>query len=115
MLLRSLGATFSSVARVRADIRALRVLNAMQTHVLAGSNEIPKLSELGLPANTTTDPFNGQPLHVKKTAQGWLIYSVGRNLRDDGGKLDDPDGDVGVGPPKPAAGSASHDHKQPVK
>ena len=48
-------------------IRCLRVLNALQTHVPAGSNEIPKLTELGLPAETTTDPFNGEPLHVKKT------------------------------------------------
>ena len=54
--------------RTRAEIRCLRVLNALQTHVPAGSNEMPKLSELGLPAETTTDPFNGEPLHVKKTA-----------------------------------------------
>ena len=41
----------------RATIRSLRVLNALQTHVPAGSNEVPKLTELGLPAETTTDPF----------------------------------------------------------
>ena len=67
-----------------------------------GSNEIPKLTELGLPAETTTDPFNGEPLHVKKLPQGWLVYSVGPNVQDDGGKVDDPNnGDVGVGPPLP--------------
>ena len=76
------------------------MLNALQTHVPAGSKEVPKLSELGLPAETTTDPFNGEPLHVKKLPQGWLVYSVGRNFKDDGGKLDDSvNGDVGVGPP----------------
>ena len=48
----------SAVTRARAMIRCLRVLNALQTHVPAGSNEIPKLTELGLPAETTTDPFN---------------------------------------------------------
>jgi hypothetical protein len=42
-------------------------------------------------------------LRVKKTPQGWLIYSVGPNLRDDGGKVEYPaDGDVGIGP-SPAA------------
>ncbi|MHB1033971.1 MAG: hypothetical protein ACYC0Y_04930 [Pirellulales bacterium] len=84
----------------RAQMRALRVLNALQTHVPPGSKEIPKLSELGLPAEAITDPFTGKPLHVKKTPRGWLVYSVAQNLRDDGGKLDDSvDGDVGVGPP----------------
>jgi hypothetical protein len=104
LLLPGLHTAFEAVARVRADLRAMRVLNALQSHVPAGSSETPKLGELGLPAETTTDPFNGEPLHVKKTPQGWLVYSVGRNLRDDGGKVDDPnDGDVGVGPPKAAA------------
>ncbi len=62
---------------------------------------MPKLSELGLPAEATIDPFNGEPLHVKRLPQGWLVYSVGRNLQDDGGKLDD-NSDIGVGPPTPA-------------
>ena len=56
-----------------------------------------------LPVETTTDPFNGEPLRVKKMPKGWLVYSVGPNLQDDGGKLGDVDhGDIGVGPP-PAA------------
>ena len=82
--------TFQAVADTRSMIRSLRVLNALQTHVPAGSNEVPKLTELGLPAETITDPFTGEPLHVKKTPQGWLVYSVGPNFQDDGGKLDDP-------------------------
>lgn len=95
--------TFQAVTRMQAEIRSLRVLNALQTHVSAGSNEVPKLTELGLPAETITDPFTGEPLHVKKTPQGWLVYSVGPNFRDDGGKLDDSiNGDVGVGPPSAA-------------
>jgi hypothetical protein len=97
-------AAFSAVARTRASIRCLRVLNALQTHAPSGSKEAPKLTELGLPAETIADPFTGEPLHVKKTPQGWLVYSVGPNYRDDGGKLEDPrDGDVGVGPPTPVA------------
>jgi hypothetical protein len=104
LLLPGIDGLYASVERTRADIRCLRVLNALQTHMPAGSKETPKLSELGLPAATTTDPFNGERLHVKKTPRGWLVYSVGRNLRDDGGKVEDPnDGDVGVGPPPAAA------------
>ncbi len=72
--------------------------------VPAGSDETPKLTDLGLPAETITDPFSGEPLHVKRLPQGWLVYSVGPNLRDDGGTVDDPrDGDVGVGPPPETA------------
>jgi hypothetical protein len=97
-------ATHNAVKRTQAMIRCLRVLNALQSHTTAGSKRLPKLSELGLPIATTTDPFTGKALHVKKTPHGWLVYSVGPNLQDDGGKLEDPKtGDVGVGPPPPAA------------
>lgn len=101
MLYPALKATYAAVARARAQIRCLRVLNAIQTHVPAESDEVPKLTELGLPVETTTDPFTGEPLHVKKTPQGWLVYSVGENFQDDGGKLDN-NIDVGVGPPPPS-------------
>ena len=98
------------VVRTRALIRSLRVLNAVQTHVSAGSKEPPKLTDLGLPAETITDPYTGEPLHVKKTPRGWVVYSVGPNFRDDGGKIDDPiNGDVGVGPPPPIAAPARND------
>jgi hypothetical protein len=96
----------TAVTRTRAEIRALRVLNAIQVHVPTIS-DLPKLDKLGLPVETTTDPFTGEPLHVKKTPQGWLVYSVGPNLKDDGGKLGHPlEGDIGIGPPPPAGKSA---------
>ncbi len=115
LLFPALKAAYEGVARIKAYIRCLRVLNALQTHVAAGSDAAPKLTDLGLPAETITDPFNGEPLHVKKTPQGWLVYSVGRNLRDDGGKLEDPDGDVGVGPPPTAAEIARREQEKKVE
>jgi hypothetical protein len=33
------------------------------------------------------DPFDGRPLRYRRTTDGVLIYSVGENLNDDGGKL----------------------------
>ncbi len=108
-------ATLLIVARTRARTRTLRVLNALQAHVPAGSNEVPKLTDLGLPSETITDPFTGEPLHVKKTLQGWIVYSVGPNYQDDGGKLDDwPDGDVGVGPPPVVAKSVKVGQQKPI-
>jgi hypothetical protein len=92
-------AYYQTTLRIRAMIRSLRVLNALQAQQATGE-KMPKLAELGLPATATIDPFSGEPLHVKKTPRGWLVYSVGPNLRDDGGKVEDPtSGDVGVGPP----------------
>jgi len=92
LLLPGLKASTQVVTQNRASIRCLRVLNALQVHGSAGSTEVPTLVELGLLTEATTDPFTGEPLHVKKTPQGWLVYSVGRNFTDDGGKLDDNSG-----------------------
>jgi hypothetical protein len=82
----------------RAMVRALRVLNAVQVKAAPDAKEPPKLSDLGLPPEVTVDPFDGKPLRVKKLPQGWLVYSVGKNLIDDGGNLDSW-ADIGVGPP----------------
>ena len=81
----------------RARIRCLRVLNALHRRADQGDHSELKLAELGLAPDVTTDPFTGQPLRVKKTSKDWLVYSVGENLQDDGGKLSSK-GDVGVGP-----------------
>ena len=85
-------------------MRSLRIINALQGKSLA-SDKIPGMAELGLPNEVGVDPFNGQPLIVKKRSEGWIVYSVAQNLKDDGGKLD-PFEDVGFGPkiPKPESG-----------
>jgi len=36
-------------------------------------------------------------LHIKKMPEGWLVYAIGMNLADDGGKLDGIT-DIGAGP-----------------
>jgi type II secretory pathway pseudopilin PulG len=38
-----------------------------------------------LPA-VPTDPFDGQPLRYRRLAKGYLIYSVGQDGQDDGGR-----------------------------
>jgi hypothetical protein len=93
----SLAAAREPVDRVRAVSRSLRILNALQVRMPPGSDRVSPLNELGLPAEATIDPFNGEPLHVKKLPQGWMVYSVGSNGVDDGGNLDGRT-DVGVGP-----------------
>ena len=91
-----------AMERTRAWIRCLRVLNAVQGRVAEGVAE-PKLSDLGLPAAATTDPYTGKPLRLKKTPRGWLVYSVGKDLKDDGGQVSEVQ-DVGVAPIRPSDG-----------
>ena len=93
----SLIAAREPAERMRAMSRSLRVLNALQARINKNSDQLPKLSDLGLPLDATIDPYNGKPLHVRKSPSGWLVYSVGSNLTDDGGKLDGKT-DIGAGP-----------------
>jgi hypothetical protein len=95
----ALHAMREAVNRTRAKGRALRVLNALQARVPPESKEAPKLSDLALPPEAITDPYSGKPLRVKRLPSGWVVYAVGRDLKDDGGKVDQIT-DVGFGPPE---------------
>jgi hypothetical protein len=85
-----------AIDRVRAQMRCLRILNVLQGRRLSAPVQL-KLADLGLPGEVITDPYNGEPLHLKKLPEGWLIYAVGENLLDDGGDLENRK-DVGLGP-----------------
>ncbi|MGD0518429.1 MAG: hypothetical protein ABSA26_12910 [Thermoguttaceae bacterium] len=103
----SLKSALTAAYRTQAYIRSLRIINALQGKVPPDSDKIPTMAELGLPDEVGIDPFNGKPMIIKKLSQGWLVYSVGENLKDDGGKIqNDPEGgrplDVGFGPKIPA-------------
>jgi len=67
-------------------LRSVQILNAIQRYEHDHPGKEPTLADLGLPDEVTTDPFNNQPLRVVKLPQGWSIYSVGMNLKDDGGQ-----------------------------
>jgi len=83
MLEPAMQSTREAAERTRAISRSLRVLNAIQAHEL---DEVPdNLSGLGLPEEATIDPFNGEPLRVKKLPNGWLVYSAGKDQSDDDG------------------------------
>jgi hypothetical protein len=99
-------------ARTRdlAQMRALRILNALQAFAEAQGREASSLSDLGLPAAAIADPYAAQPLLLKPTDGGWIVYSVGQNKRDDGGTINDQRLDVGIGPMQdPVAGEADAD------
>ncbi len=96
----SLAAAREPAERLRAMSRSLRLLNALQARVPPGGDRVPDLAELGLPAEATIDPYNRKPLNVKRLPQGWMVYSVGKDGVDDGGKLDGKT-DIGAGPIRP--------------
>ncbi len=83
--------------RTEARVHALRIINALQSKNLKEGERIPTMAELGLPAEVGIDPFNGKPMIIKRTTKGWLVYSVDKNLKDDGGDFKTPL-DCGFGP-----------------
>jgi hypothetical protein len=80
-----------------ALVRSLRVFNALKRREQVANPDAPKLDNLGLPAEATIDPFTGEPLKILKLDSGWVVYSVGRDLKDEGGKIN-LFRDIGLGP-----------------
>ena len=94
----SLRQSLVATAQAQAMLRSLRILNAIHARADAGGDVA--LTELQLPAEAITDPFTGKPMLLAETDAGLVIYSVGPNLVDDGGKLAE-NGDIGVAPVGP--------------
>ncbi len=94
LLLPSMASTISAHRRVQAKTLALEILAAWQA---AGSDRQATIESLGLPKAVTIDPFDGSILKLKMTPNGPVIYSVGQDLTDNGGMIDD-ESDPGIGP-----------------
>lgn len=85
--------SFSPVLRTEA--RSVANLRLMQTAVALEQNRsenggrfpdtLASLSPNFLPA-IPTDPFDGKPLRYRKKGSGYQLYSIGKNMQDDGGK-----------------------------
>jgi hypothetical protein len=76
-------------ATERAELRCIIAAIAVERWRLRHQGSLPdSLSDLApafLPA-VPADPYDGNLLHYKKLKKGYCIYSIGPNLRDDGGK-----------------------------
>lgn len=72
-----------------ANLRLAKTTIALEKFRRFHSNHFPEaLSEL-MPnylKSVPTDPFDGQSLRYHKAGNGYVLYSIGRNLKDDGGK-----------------------------
>jgi len=80
-------------AHFRALVRIARTALALERYRNANGGAIPEsLSALvpGFLSAVPVDPFDDRPLKFKRTDKGYTIYSIGRNLVDDGGNEDVP-------------------------
>jgi hypothetical protein len=82
-----------------ARARCLRIVNALAKK----KDWDADFSTLGLPTACLLDPLDGRWLRKMRTPDGPIVYSVGGDLQDDSGLLDQiqPPSDVGYGPAKP--------------
>ncbi len=90
---------FDGQFRLLAKLRCLQVLNALAEYKQRTGKDAESIDQLSLPHDATIDPYSGKPLLLKKTDQGWVVYSVWRNNVDDGGRFNYENGDWGLGPP----------------
>jgi hypothetical protein len=98
-LLPGLHAWFHAHARGLAVSRSLRVYNALRQFAEKNGRDANGLEELDLPQAATIDPYSGEPLKLKHTDEGWVVYSVMENGLDDGGDFKGLK-DFGVAPRK---------------
>jgi hypothetical protein len=93
MLLPALSRAMQRDGDHAARIRTAETAIAVERFRRAHNGELPTdLNEL-VPtyvASVPQDPFDGQPLRFKRRASGYVVYSIGADLRDDGGSEGDP-------------------------
>jgi len=97
LLMPAIDAYLESINRDTAMVRSLRVVGALTAYAQANGHEARGLDDLHLPAAATLDPFSGQPLKLRSTDDGWVVYSVFKNGADDGGDFHEM-ADWGLGP-----------------
>lgn len=76
-------------AECHAALLAAKAALGVERYRLANHNQLPNSLEDLVPsflAAEPIDPFDGKPLRFKKLAKGYVIYSVGPDGIDDGGK-----------------------------
>jgi hypothetical protein len=81
----------------RAD--AARTAIALRRHKLAAGSYPARLEDLPaalLPAGVPDDPFSGKGLRYKTDGKGFVVWSVGENTTDEGGRHGFEDADIAV-------------------
>jgi len=96
LLLSAFGNDMIRSAAAAAGIRATQTMLAVERYRLKHANTLPaSLAQLvpELLAAVPPDPFDNQPLRFRKLpTKGYVVYSVGKDRKDDGGIAKSPDG-----------------------
>ncbi|KKM88504.1 hypothetical protein LCGC14_1258070 [marine sediment metagenome] len=74
------------ILRGKACVRVAIVALAVELYRIEHGKWPEKLADVG--ESLPMDPFTGEPMRYEPTADGRLIYSIGMDLEDDGGKDD---------------------------
>lgn len=101
LLLPSLERLESRDAEASARARIARVALAVEGWRISHDGKPPDSLEELLPTQLKeipADPFDGKPLRYKKLPRGFVVYSIGRDSKDDGGKEQPPRGAKLKGP-----------------
>jgi hypothetical protein len=87
MLFPNLGRAAERFAVIQAQVDLARTGCALERYRLAHGSYPNSLNPLApqFTAQVPHDLINGQPLHYRLTSDGYVLYSVGWNEKDDGG------------------------------
>ena len=88
---------YDAFNRSTATLRCLRIVNKVTAYAQTNGREVEGLHDLDLPNAAKLDPFSGEPLKLKWTDEGWVVYTVFKNRTDDDGDFRDQ-ADWGLGP-----------------
>ena len=83
-----------NIARLRTCLAAVAVQRYRLAH-----GELPETLSQLVPAyldGVPEDPFDGKPLRYKRLAKGYVVYSIGHDGKDDGGKEVDGNGEPDI-------------------
>lgn len=94
----SLRSAIAEAYRVEALRRLLLTARRILEQSQAMSAVPQNLRDADVPADWKRDPFDGQELRLAQTPKGWIVYSVGENLHNDGGEMGGISDDIAVGP-----------------
>jgi hypothetical protein len=75
-------------ARDAAGLASAQTAVAIERYRLANDDAVPERLQDLVPALLTAvpvDPFDGNPLRYRHDDTGYSLYSIGENMRDDGG------------------------------
>jgi hypothetical protein len=78
--------TQANYSGLQAQLRIMQTAMALRTYQIKQGKYPDTLAELQtIGWLIPSDPFSGKPLLYRKSGEGYILYSVGKNHKDDGG------------------------------